>query len=628
MASHSDLNPFLFYLTKDERLDLYRQILRGTAPIFDISARRVLATLLRHPSLMEELSVKDSKEIFSRASGITDDPWPLDEILDEEILQEELRARQLRAQSTDPSAGMSIVPLSTIAFTGSQPQSTDKATPKMAEHSHDPATAPASDPVIDDLVSALGSVPEDVEVSIRDIVSEPEDPSVQAAIISDTIANMPNSARAETVVPVIRVPFAASKAKGKAKVTDPDEASAAAPVAKRKLHMSGDVEFVSESRPSKRSEHRPTGLAQRPRLLRCPRKHFSDQSCSLLHWKQYGSNIPIAISLVEKNFSIEYLIRVCNIIPFLRAQNLLQTIQNVGAYSAWLIPEFYANLTSDSLRPTSPHYHQVFIRDVWYDFSPSIINAYFQRDACDDLFEPAGDFLASHLTHNEINIWPKDGLPSNVLTAVYSVLFRLASSNWIPNVSVHTVNKKMVSLLYKVRHQLPIDLGHLIYHHIMSFAKKNEAKIHLPFPCLITGILQQQGLQLYSNEELCHVTHKTSMDSCIFQRSHYDGRATLSSVPPAPAPADPPATGLDTTLATSATDSASTLAVLRQQVTFVTSHIATMKDASLAIQSSISTAEAQLLRTNRQIASIENASTAAPAGDDEDLETSSSSTQS
>ncbi|XP_019153478.1 PREDICTED: uncharacterized protein LOC109149939 [Ipomoea nil] len=282
----------------------------------------------------------------------------------------------------------------------------------MAEHSQDPASATASTPAAAlvtapavDPASALGSTPEDVGVSIHDIVSEPEDPSVQAAIMSDIIANMPNIACTQRAVPVITVPFASSKAKGKAKITDPDEPPVApvpAPTVKRKLNLSEDIEFVHETRPSKRSEHRLTGLALRTRSRTgmstpAPPPASAPASKPAASSKTRASKVsketlfkPILLSpsletiwqlhcsrdiLVENNFSIEYLIRTCNIIHLLHAQNLLQTIQNVGAYFAWLISEFYANIQSDSLLTASPHYHRVFLRDVWYDFSPAIINA-------------------------------------------------------------------------------------------------------------------------------------------------------------------------------------------------------------------------------------------------------------
>lgn len=47
--------------------------------------------------------------------------------------------------------------------------------------------------------------------------------------------------------------------------------------------------------------------------------------------------------------------------------------------------------------------------------------------------------LAGILTHNQIVEWPSTGLRSQNLTTVYSVLLRLATTNWLPSVNANIV---------------------------------------------------------------------------------------------------------------------------------------------------------------------------------------------
>lgn len=70
--------------------------------------------------------------------------------------------------------------------------------------------------------------------------------------------------------------------------------------------------------------------------------------------------------MFERNIIEEDIITHCNILSLLRDQKLLHTVQNVGPYSPWLIPEFYTNLQEEADDPSSPHFHEIFIRHKWY----------------------------------------------------------------------------------------------------------------------------------------------------------------------------------------------------------------------------------------------------------------------
>jgi len=99
-------------------------------------------------------------------------------------------------------------------------------------------------------------------------------------------------------------------------------------------------------------------------------------------------------------------------------------------------------------------------------------------------YEPALDFLASALTHAQLTEWPQDDIQSNLLKTVYSVLFRFASHNWLPNASRHVVTPKMANLIYKIHNNMGVYLGTVIFDHVMSFTPPKESKVLLPY-CLV-----------------------------------------------------------------------------------------------------------------------------------------------
>ncbi|XP_019156900.1 PREDICTED: uncharacterized protein LOC109153488 [Ipomoea nil] len=315
--------------------------------------------------------------------------------------------------------------------------------------------------------------------------------------------------------------------------------------------------------------------------------------------------------------------------------NFLNTVQGKGTYSGWLTLEFYTNLSSDFALASSPHYHRVFVRGKWYDFSPAVINRYFNRSTLEEDLEPGLDVLASTLIHAAVTTWPTTNLPSTSVTKVYFVLFCLSSNNWLPNVTLHCVSKRMAVLLYKVRNKIDFDLVTLIYNHIMGFAKGKEPKVHLLFPCLIYGILKEQGLKLYENEHEYSIEKKYTMDYRLHQSSHFDDRdSLLAEIFPAPAPM-PTASGSSSVgpdlVPTATPNNPPELVVFRQQVAYYRAVSSALKNNISSLQAVVADTEDKLATTLRQISTLEDAITARSAAhedpvDTDDLGTLSSST--
>ncbi|XP_019190307.1 PREDICTED: uncharacterized protein LOC109184725 [Ipomoea nil] len=268
----------------------------------------------------------------------------------------------------------------------------------------------------------------------------------------------------------------------------------------------------------------------------------------------------------------------------------------------------------DTFTTGSTHFQQVFIWDKWYPFGPAEMNEHLGRPTQQKVPDPSLHLLAAALTHNWEVSWPSTGLKSLKLTTVYFVLLRLASANWIPAVCPYFISDQLVLFLYKIRNRKPFNLGEMIISHIMSFVKKNEAKIHLPYPNLIFGVLKLQGFKPYKDETMIQHDNTYIFDDWLTQNQHYDDRATLSALPASPAPTPPvsaPGSSSDTTSAPVSESGAMpkeppTLLARRKIVATVQESIAQLQCSIASQQATISELEKILGAQLQEITRLEN----------------------
>lgn len=213
-------------------------------------------------------------------------------------------------------------------------------------------------------------------------------------LLSDLISKLHVPCSAMPVsVPLIQVPIEQSPQKAKEKVSG-----------KRKLGDTSDVVIVGEKRKGKKPMTTPTPRITRsksafgsvdvvanvspiidpaspPASIKIEKfKPILRVSSLIRVWTTHNSRGV----LLQKEIDVDDIMRNCNIIPLLKDQDLLQTVQ---------------------------------------------------KSEIEEPYEPALDFLASALTHAQLTKWPQGDIQSNLLTTVYSVLFRFASHNWMPNAS-------------------------------------------------------------------------------------------------------------------------------------------------------------------------------------------------
>ncbi|XP_019158026.1 PREDICTED: uncharacterized protein LOC109154753 [Ipomoea nil] len=540
-------NPFLTYVTRSERANLFRKIIDAESPLTPEATDKVLATIKSDGFLLEGLTDKEQRQMLALARHISATPWPFPPV-SAVVPDSTLPGPASLASSQTVVLPAHSSPLNTsrkIDFDVSLP---DQFVSPLSHDVFDVQTLPVPgdpyDPLthklprenvdlvaLSDLVNSLPSA-----FSIRNVAQHVSVPTVSCSAFSIPITIAASKSHSDPIpipvsstqesVPIISVPIAKSSRKGKEKIPVSGTAE------KRGLSQLDDVETQTDRKLQRRSSTLP------------PRTTRSRAQVDTHVVPTPSGSKSEASSKVNRIFCLPIYLLFGKLMSI-----VISSSKNPSMKRIWLPTEFYTNLTLDTFTEGSARFHQVFIRGTWYPFGPTEINAYLGTPNHPASPDPNPHLLATALTHNKVVSWPSDGISSLKLTTVYSVLLRLASANWVPAVRRHQVPEHLAGLLYKIRNCLPFNLGMVIFSHLMSFLQKKEAKVHLPFPCLIYGVLQDHGFNPYKEEVITTPDNAYIFYDRLTQRGHYDDRASLDQLPAIPPPAplvSAPASSTDT----------------------------------------------------------------------------------
>lgn len=151
---------------------------------------------------------------------------------------------------------------------------------------------------------------------------------------------------------------------------------------------------------------------------------------------------------------------------------LLSSVFISSSFPAHVIHEFYNNLTILSLDVSSEWYNKMFLRGVWYSFSPLIINQFFGREDVEETELSANlDQISCTLTADSVSIFPQEGIPALNLTTKYAILHKIVLLNWMPIGYATTVREELAELLYRIGRGIQFDLGTIIYNQVYSFVE-------------------------------------------------------------------------------------------------------------------------------------------------------------
>ena len=114
------------------------------------------------------------------------------------------------------------------------------------------------------------------------------------------------------------------------------------------------------------------------------------------------------------------------VFELLKNQLLLGIITKVKPVMKNVIFEFYANVVAKIDDPASKVFHKVYVRGHLFDFSPIVINEFFESHRPVVEFEADYDVIIVKLTANVQCKWPAaKSFPVVELSLQYSALQRL-----------------------------------------------------------------------------------------------------------------------------------------------------------------------------------------------------------
>ncbi|VFQ67178.1 unnamed protein product [Cuscuta campestris] len=204
-----------------------------------------------------------------------------------------------------------------------------------------------------------------------------------------------------------------------------------------------------------------------------------------------SSNAKSFMNLIEKkhiipqrNIDVDDFSLKTNLLPLLKDRKLLQSVTLPGSYVKQVIREFYCNINESFVNPGTENFEKVFVRGKHYDFSPAAVNEFL--GTLDEQDVHIGEAtMWRELTHGTRNSQhPSNKVPSSILNSSYSILLRVAACHWLATTHTNTITKAMGMLLYKIKNDIPLNLGKLIMLVSQGYVKVAADKEEPPEPLL------------------------------------------------------------------------------------------------------------------------------------------------
>ncbi|VFQ77903.1 unnamed protein product [Cuscuta campestris] len=263
------------------------------------------------------------------------------------------------------------------------------------------------------------------------------------------------------------------------------------PKSKRKLKL--EVDSSPEEPPQKKQPPSSSPMGSTAKVTpveksgKSPHSRFVSSKA-----KSFFSNVNKKCIIVQRRIDVEDFKLKTNLIPLLEKSKLLKSVTLQASFVKSVICEFYCNLSKSCADPTDPMIHKVFLHGKTYKLSPAVINNLLDLTPCKKDTQISEKTMWLDLTNGQrASQSSKAKISSSILKSSYAVLLRVAALHWLPTTHTNTVSKIMARLLYKIKHNISFDLGHLIFDQIMLFAaeKYKINSIGLPYPTLLYSLL-------------------------------------------------------------------------------------------------------------------------------------------
>ncbi|VFQ70661.1 unnamed protein product [Cuscuta campestris] len=252
--------------------------------------------------------------------------------------------------------------------------------------------------------------------------------------------------------------------------------------------------------------------------------------------RSHFTDIAKKFIIPQRNLDISDFKKKTNLLPVLESNNLFKSVTLPGSYVKKVIQEFFCNLSDACMTNDDPSFHKVFVRGKFFDFSPTVINTLLGTTSCSVVSPIDEDTIWHDLTNGVRNSQHgKLKVPSSVLKSSYALLLKIASYHWLPTTHTNTVPLCMATLIYRIKHCIPFDLGKLVFDQVMTFAatKFKTNQNGLPYPLLIYNILNSQGFTKEDCEEEEQVPPLLQADNRHFEGKHFNDMVTAGASPAA-----------------------------------------------------------------------------------------------
>ncbi|XP_010544469.1 PREDICTED: uncharacterized protein LOC104817090 [Tarenaya hassleriana] len=194
-------------------------------------------------------------------------------------------------------------------------------------------------------------------------------------------------------------------------------------------------------------------------------------------------------------------------------RQLTGTLTYACSFSKGLVREFYANLTPSTDIPGDFMHYKAFVRGRFIEFSPTIINKLLGTpDTATQGLEdfPEGTTLEDmEVALTGEYVAERSGkLPIARLKFESRVMHLIGKTNWLPTRRTDVLQDELALLIFKLLRNEEVNLGRIIYSHILSRAADMRVRYLLPHPCLIQNIIVRQSPEILADSEITEVIQR------------------------------------------------------------------------------------------------------------------------
>ncbi|GAA0155644.1 hypothetical protein LIER_13330 [Lithospermum erythrorhizon] len=192
-----------------------------------------------------------------------------------------------------------------------------------------------------------------------------------------------------------------------------------------------------------------------------------------------------------------------NIIGILEGAGVMPTVEAVGPYYPQLVRGFVCNMTKDIDDPASINFQKVTFCNFTFDFSPSLVNAFYGRaNGGETSYNLQLSEIVKVLTGGVVDTWPDKGLPSSKLSVKYAVMHKVGVENWVPITHTIIVSETLAMVLYMIGTRALFNLGQFIFDQVVQHAQSHAILKPIAYPSMLCSILESHKEDILTAEDV------------------------------------------------------------------------------------------------------------------------------